>query len=260
MNGDHPYLQPGFVAMAHRGGALLPGNEGVENTVAAFRRAVNLGYRFLETDVHLSSDRRLVAIHDPVLDRVSDGHGQVSDHTWEELTHIRIGGREPIPSLDELLEEFPDSYFNIDLKVDEAPPVLARALAAHRAEGRVCVASFSDARLRWFRDLTRGRVLTAGGRSAIAWTVAVPFLAKHLNTPGRVLQVPVSHRIGLVDVPIVTERMLATAHAAGLRVHVWTINDPAEMRRLIDLGVDGIISDAIDVLRKVATETGRWPA
>lgn len=258
MAGVHPYLQTDFVAMAHRGGSLLPGNVGVENTVAAFRRAVAIGYRFLETDVHVSADGQLVAIHDAVLDRVSDGHGTVAQHTWDELSRMRIGGTEPIARLDDLLEAFPEQCFNIDLKVDAAVPLLAAAISRHHAEERVCVASFSDARLRHFRDLTRGRVLTAAGRSAIAWTALVPVLPRYVNSPGRVLQVPVSHQVGPMRLPIVHPQMLRTAHARGMKVHVWTVNDPIEMRRLIELGVDGIISDAIDVLRQVATETGRW--
>ena len=252
------FFDPPFIAMAHRGGALLAANLGIENTVAAFRNAVTLGYRYLETDVHATADGHLVAFHDERLDRVSDHRGLISDLTLAELRRVRVGGREPVPTMAELLEAFPDARFNIDLKADAAVVPLARLIRDAGAAYRVCVASFSDARLRRFRDVTGGEVATAAGRSAVAYTVATPLLPRLVNSPGAVFQVPVRHTVAGRPVPIVTPRFLATAHRRGMKVHVWDVDDETEMRRLLHLGVDGIITDAVDVLKGVLVKAGRW--
>ena len=254
------YFDPPFIAMAHRGGALLPANRGIENTARAFRNAVSLGYRYLETDVHASADGHLVVLHDDRLDRVSDHQGRVGDFTLTELRAVRIGGREPLPTMAEVLEEFPDARFNIDIKTPEALVPLVRLLRDAGAEGRVCVASFSDASLRRFRDLTGGRVATAAGRSAVLYTVATPLLPGLVNTPGAAFQVPVHHTVAGRRVTIVTPRFLDAAHRRGMKVHVWDVDEADEMRRLLHLGVDGIITDAIDVLKNVLVRAGRWQA
>lgn len=254
------YFDPPFIAMAHRGGALLAANSGIENTVAAFGNAVALGYRYLETDVHATADGHLVVLHDDRLERVSDHHGAVADLTLAQLRQVRVGGREPVPTMAEVFEAFPDARFNIDIKAPAALVPLVRLLRNAGAEHRVCVASFSDTSLRRFRDLTGGRVATAAGRSAVAYTVSIPGLPGILNTPGAAFQVPVRHTVAGRPVTIVTPRFLAAAHRRGMKVHVWDVDDEAEMRRLLDLGVDGIITDAIDVLKNVLVRAGRWPA
>ncbi len=254
----YAFFEPPFIAMAHRGGALLPSNVGIENTVAAFRNAVDLGYRYLETDVHATADAQLVALHDDRLDRVSDQHGRVSDLTLADLAGVRIGGREPIPTMAELFSTFPDACFNIDLKEDAAVAPLARLIDEAAAHDRVCVASFSDARLRRFRDLSGGRVATSAGPSAVAYTVATPLLPRMINTPAAVFQVPVVHTVAGRRLRIVTPRFIEVAHGRGMKVHVWDVDDPDEMRRLLGLGIDGIITDAVDVLRDVLIGVGRW--
>ena len=190
--------RPGAVlAFAHRGGAYHPELEGLENTVAAFRHAADLGYRYLETDVHATRDGVLLAFHDTVLDRVTDLRGEIATLTQEEVGEALIGGRERVPTLAQLFEEFPEARFNIDIKAAPAIPLLAAFLEEREAWDRVLVASFSPGRLRAFRDLTDGRVAT----SAHPWElVAFRFLpsgrlARRL-TGGRpsALQVPHQRR------------------------------------------------------------------
>lgn len=252
------YFDAPFVALAHRGGFVRGVTDGAENTLEAFRAAVDLGYRYCETDVHATRDGHLVAFHDDVLDRVSDARGAIAELDFATVRAAHVGTSGQVPTLDELLEEFPRTRFNIDIKAPGAVDLLADTLARHHAEDRVCVGSFDDARLRRFRDLTRGRVATSIGPMGTAWAALVPVLPAHLTSPGYAYQVPVSQRVRGVEVPIVTPRFVDAAHRAGRQVHVWTINEPAEMHRLLDLGVDGLVSDDIVALRDLLMARGLW--
>lgn len=245
------------LAFAHRGGAYHPGIEGLENTLAAFRHAVALGYTYLETDVHVTRDGVLLAFHDTVLDRVTDRTGSVADVTYAEVQQALIGGAEPVPTLAELFDAFPDARFNIDLKSAGAVDALAAFVEERRAWDRVLVGSFSARRLEAFRRRTRGRVATSAHPLEVAAFVLSPTAAvARLLTRGqpRALQVP--HRQGAFVVA--SERLVRRAHAAGLQVHVWTIDDPIEMNLLLDRGVDGIMTDRTDILRDVLRARGQW--
>lgn len=249
---------PGSViAMAHRGGAEHPDLHGLENTAYAFRHAVGLGYRYLETDVHLAAGDRLIAFHDDVLDRVTDGRGAIAAATTEALLSARIAENHPIPTLAELFEEFPDCSFNIDLKGFGAGAALADLLDLTGRHDSVCVGSFSRRRIQEFRRRTRGRVATSASPVEVALFLASPTgpSARRL-TGGRVaaLQVP-RQRAGI---PVVTRSLVARAHAAGAHVHVWTVDDPEEMSELLDLGVDGLITDRTDLLKDVLVARGLW--
>ncbi len=255
---DFPFFDTRVAAVAHRGGAGHPDIIGRENSLAAFQHAVGLGYRYLETDVHATRDGHLVAFHDDVLDRVTDARGPVRDLTLRELENVRIGGSEAIPTLDSLLETFPDSRFNIDIKHRSAVVPLVKAIERHRAQDRVCVASFSADRIRAFRRLMGRRVPTSVSPAAVLWNRGVPMLPRLLNSPGVAFQLPVSHTIWRQEVTLVTRRLLACAHAVGKVVHVWTVDDETLMNELIDAGVDGIITDRTDTLRSVLTARGIW--
>lgn len=254
--GDYRYFDTRFAAMAHRGGYLSDADQPRENTMYAFTRAVERGYRYLETDAHTSSDGVLFSFHDDTLDRVTDATGVPERLPWSELATVRVAGSDPLPTFDELLETLPDTRFNIDLKVSSAIEPLATTLAVHNAYDRVCVGSFSSARIRAFRRLTGGRVATAAGPLGVAWQAYAPLGRRIAGSPGVVLQIP--PRAWQDRVPVVTPGLIRTAHARGRAVHVWTINDRAEMERLIDLGVDGLVSDTIEVLAQVLAERGLW--
>ncbi len=254
--------QPGSVlAMAHRGGSTHPGLDGLENTLAAFRHAVQLGYQYLETDVHATRDGVLLAFHDQMLDRVTDQVGRLSELTAAQVGRARIAGRHAVPTMAELLVELPDARFNIDLKSDSAIHPLVALINLLGAHDRVCVGSFSPGRMHTFRRLTGGRVATAAVPSEVAAVRAAPSAAvvrRLVRAPGRggpaALQVP--HRRGRLTV--VTAGLVRRAHAAGLHVHVWTVDEAEEMRELLDLGVDGLITDRTDVLRDVLVARGQW--
>jgi glycerophosphoryl diester phosphodiesterase len=251
---------PGPVlAFAHRGGAYHPELEGLENTLAAFRHAADLGYRYLETDVHVTRDGVLLAFHDSVLDRVTDRKGEIAGLTLAEVREALVAGREAVPTLAELFDAFPDARFNIDLKSEGAVPVLADFLAARQAWDRVLVGSFSGRRTSHFRALTGGRVPTCATPLEIAAFRLLPSagLASRL-TRRRFEAFQVPHRRARIQ--IVTPGFVRRAHAAGLQVHVWTIDDADEMRELLDRGVDGLFTDRTDILRDVLIERGQWRA
>ncbi|WP_086801800.1 glycerophosphodiester phosphodiesterase [Streptomyces caniscabiei] len=248
----HPYLDhPGPIAFAHRGGAA----DGLENTMAQFRRAVESGYRYIETDVHASRDGRLVAFHDATLDRMTDGAGRIADLTWKEISHARVAGVEPVPLFAELLDEFPDVRWNIDVKAESALHPLLNLIARTESWDRVCVGSFSESRVARARRLAGPRLATSYGTSGVlglrlrSW--GVPATVRRSAVAA---QVPESH----AGVPVVDHRFVRAAHARGLQVHVWTVNEPQRMHRLLDLGVDGIMTDHIDTLREVLEDRGTW--
>ena len=249
--------QPGAVlAFAHRGGARHPELTGLENTLVAFEHAVRLGYRYLETDVHLTRDGVLLAFHDQELDRVTGTPGTIAAAAYDDLAGALIGGREPIPTMADLLEHFPRVRFNIDLKAEPAVAGLADLVERTASHDRVCVGSFSEARLRAFRRRVSRPVATSYGPVGVGLSRFAPRALAETVLRGRgdALQVP--HRVR--GVTIVTERFVARAHAAGRPVHVWTVDDRAQMNVLLDLGVDGLMTDRTDVLREVLLDRGQW--
>ncbi|MEV7202881.1 glycerophosphodiester phosphodiesterase [Streptomyces griseoluteus] len=248
----HPYLDhPGPIPFAHRGGAA----EGVENTVAQFRRAVALGYRYIETDVHLTADGTLVAFHDDSLDRVTDGTGRVADLPWAEVRQARVGGREPVPLFAELLETFPEVRWNVDVKAEAALLPFLELVGRTAAWDRVCLGSFSEARVRRAQRLAGPRLATSFGTLGVlglrlrSWGLPAPVRGSAVAA-----QVPEAQS----GVPVADGRFVRAAHARGLQVHVWTVNEPERMHRLLDLGVDGIMTDHIDTLREVMEDRGVW--
>jgi glycerophosphoryl diester phosphodiesterase len=250
---EHP------LAMAHRGFSL----DGLENSMAAFRAAVELGFRHLETDVHTTADGVLLLFHDETLDRITDGRGRISELPASTVALARIGGAEPIPLFEELAMAFPDVRLNLDVKDWNSVEPLAAAIERYGLHDRVLIASFSDRRRRAvLKRLSRPAAASAGIVSNALFVLLGPWLPAPLLrlTAGRALrgvhalQVPVNYGA----VTVVTPGFVRRAHRHGLQVHVWTVNDPAEMHRLLDLGVDGIVTDRADLLKAVLQERGRW--
>jgi glycerophosphoryl diester phosphodiesterase len=256
---------PGPIPFAHRGGA----GDHPENTMPAFRAAVAMGYLYLETDVHLTGDGEVVAFHDDVLERVTDRSGRIAELTAAEVAEADAGYRFTrdggatfphrgrgvrVPLLGEILEEWPQARVNIDTKSDAVVEPLAALLRRMGVLDRVCVGSFSDERLRRFRALAGDEVCTSMGPRAIA-CARVCSISGHIPRLGaRCMQIPVRQgRILMADTV-----MIRAAHRSGLPVHIWTIDDPDEMERLLDLGVDGIMSDRLQTLREVLQRRGAW--
>jgi glycerophosphoryl diester phosphodiesterase len=245
---DHP----GPIAFAHRGGA----GGGRENTMAAFADAVALGYRYVETDVHATSDGRLVAFHDRTLDRVTDGVGAIAKLPWDKVAMARIAAEHGVPLLEDVFEEFPFLRINIDVKADGAVDPLAQMIRRTGVTERVCVGSFSDARLARVRAAVGPRLCTSMGPREVFRLWRRSWLRRRPHDGGGAcVQVP-PRAAGL---RLVDERFLSYAHDCGLPVHVWTVDAPAEITRLLDVGVDGIMTDEPAILREILIARGQWP-
>ena len=247
---SHSFLEhSGVLAFAHRGDQ----DSGPENTMVAFEGAVRLGFRYIETDVHATADGVLLVFHDFVLDRLTNQRGRIDRLDWSNLRHARVAGTDPIPRLEELLEEFPDLRVNIEPKSNVAVDLLIDTIRRTRAEMRVCVGSFSDWRLNRVRAALP-QVCTSMGRtettSARLYSVGLPL------RPGGAscAQVPVRWK----GIRIVDQRFIRAMKQRKLQTHVWTVNDPDEMHRLIDLGVDGLMTDRPVQLKAVLIARGQW--
>lgn len=243
--------------LAHRGGNEVA----AENTIAAFEHALSLGVDHLETDVHVTADGVLVAFHDAGLERVAGLAGAIADHRWSDLERLDLGSGQGIPTLATLFERFPRAKFNIDPKHDAAVDPLVDLIREHDAVDRVCIGAFSDARIARASAALGPDLCTSAGPRHIAmlWaaaqagravrgTRAAP-LAQRIAAQHGCLQVPSVFR----GIRLVESHLIEMAHRLGLQVHVWTINEAAEMHDLLDAGVDALISDRVSVLRDVLT-------
>ncbi len=260
------------MAFAHRGGAA----HAPENSWQAFEHALGLGYWYLETDLQATADGVLIAFHDRTLDRVTDRGGRIARLPYRTVAEARIAGTEPIPRLDDLLAAWPDVRFNIDLKDAPAIEPLAEVLRRTGSWDRVCVTSFSAARLRTARRVLDRPVCMAASPIGISMVrFRGPRGPRDQRGPGRAPRRPSPARRGAhlalaermaragvrcaqVPASVATPAFVGRAHALGLQVHAWTVNSPAVMGRLLDTGVDGIMTDQTVALRDVLMSRGQW--
>ncbi len=261
------YLEAGGrIGFAHRGGA----GDHPENTLAAFEASVALGYRYVETDVHTTRDGVVMAFHDDVLDRTTDRSGRIAELTVAEVeaadaghTFSPDGGRSHpwrgrgvrVPRLETILGSWPSLRVNIDPKRDASVEPLVRLLRRLDAFDRVCIGSFSDRRLERVRALSGNAVCTSMGPRAVAAVRFATWAGRRAPRSGAdCMQIPLRG----YGVPLVGAALLTGAHRAGLPVHVWTVDDRGLMDRLLDLGVDGLMTDRPVVLREALSARGAW--
>jgi glycerophosphoryl diester phosphodiesterase len=244
---------PGPFAIAHRGGAGLA----AENTLEAFRRSHALGVRYLETDVRLTVDGGLVAFHDALLNRVTTLTGRVRSHSLATLTATPVRGGGPVLALGALLAAFPDSCLTIDIKDPAVIEPLAQLLNDTGAAGRICAAAARGSWLRQLQALTGPELTTA-----LSWRALAHLASPRLSPPwsgGASQTSGFAHvPLQLGRVPVFRDDLLARAHDRDIKVIVWTVNEPDTMKRLLDSGVDGIITDRPDLLRDVLISRGQW--
>jgi len=246
---------PGPLAFAHQGGA----DEFPENTMKAFEAVAGLGFRYIETDVQVTSDGVVVVHHDDSLDRTTDRSGVIANLPWSVVKEARVHDSEPVPRLDETIDALPEMRFNIDPKIDAAVDPLIDVIRRTGSIDRVCVGSFKDHRLGTIRralgpGLCTGMGMTTTTRLRLG--SYLPGVVGRLvaRTNAACVQVPVRHG----PLPVTDRRSVRLAHALGLAVHVWTVDEPDEMARLLDLGVDGLMTDHPSVLKKVLVDRGQW--
>ncbi len=234
----------------------------------AFSGAVSLGYTHIEVDLRMTADGVVVCLHDATVDRTTDGSGPVEAMTYEELSRLDAGFRHrvpggfphrgrgiAVPTLEELVTAFPGLRMVFDLKVDGMARSLTRIIEAHSLHERVMVGSFSDRRLAEVRAVAGSRVMTSTGTGATRRWLLSSRLGRKVAGEERALQVPLQSR----GVRVVDRRLVDLAHDSGLQVHVWTVNHRGHMHDLLDLGVDGLVTDRADILKEVLEERGEWP-
>lgn len=246
-----PFLaHDGPIAFAHRGGA----SEAPENTLPAFQYAIDLGYRYLETDVHVTADGVLVAFHDDRLDRVTDRTGVIAELPWSEVREARVDGREPIPKFEDVLGAWPDVRINIDPKADDAVAPLIDAIQRTESIDRVCIGSFSDERIARAQVGLGPRLCTGMGPEQMVGLLRA-FAGESVTFTSQAAQIPL---MGFNGRPLATAEFVDVAHRHGIAVHVWTIDNPDEMNMLLDIGVDGIMTDRPVVLRDTLMARNLW--
>jgi glycerophosphoryl diester phosphodiesterase len=249
LDGEHP------IRFAHRGSRIL----WPENTAVAFEGAVGLGYVYIETDVRITRDGVVVVFHDDTLDRTTNAKGPIKDWLFEDIKHLdagwwfdadagypQRGGDAVVSSLDEIFEQFPDVRFNIDLKGAGMEWPVADVIRRHQRQESVMIGSFRGRRISKFRRVTGGSVATSAGPGAAMALYAASRLGKTVSARASAFQVPFDYRGINID-----RRFVASAHAAQAHVHCWTVNDAIDMVRLLDVGVDGIVTDRPDILNEV---------
>ncbi len=250
--------QGGVVVLAHRGWrGLYP-----ENTMLSFEKAAELPIDGLELDIHQTADGVLVVCHDDTVDQTTNGNGRIQDYTFAQLQELDAGYRFTpdaghsypfrgqgitIPTLEEVFETFPDLWINIDMK-QESPSLVrlfAELIRKHNVAHRLCVGSFSNKTVAEFRRACPEVVHVASYAEVLRWLVSSKLrLARLYWGKGQVLQIPpIDPDTGL---QLITPRSVQTAHSHNIAVHVWTVNLQTDMQRLIDIGVDGLISDFPD--------------
>ena len=240
------------LVIAHRGG----GAEAVENSMQSFKQMQNNGFFYLETDAQLTADGQVILFHDSVLDRATTGSGKVSEHTWEQIQQVQNEVGEHPPLLAQVLQDFPQLVLNIDAKSDQVVEPLLAVISQYGAQDRVCLASFSERRLRRIARVNKGvsRSVGMGGMAVIVFAALFPlslarrilYYAGFLGGEITALQVPEKY----YGVPIATKRLLKVCHSLGWALQVWTVNDPAQMRKLLHLGVDALITDYPQVAKE----------
>jgi glycerophosphoryl diester phosphodiesterase len=256
----HPFLSLEHpIRFAHRGSRTL----WPENTHLAFDGVVDLGYRYIETDIRVTRDGVVVVFHDETLERTTNGVGAVADWDWDDLQHLDAGYNfspdgESYPlrgkgvrisRLDDTLSNYPDIHFNIDLKAKRSEWPVADVIVRTRRFDSVLVGGFVDTRTARFRRITKGRVATSAGSAVSAAMYAASRIGRATSDKFEAFQLPANTRGISVD-----KKLVDAIHATESHIHVWTVDDPERLHELLDLGVDGIVTDRPDVLNEVVEE------
>jgi len=244
---DHPVP----FGIAHRGGNTGP----PENTVAAFAAAVEMGYLYLETDVHLSSDGVLVAFHDDDLSRLVGHDAAIGDLRWDEIREIDLGDGHHIPRLEELLDAFPTSRFNIDPKSDQAVEPLASMISEYGLVDNICIGSFEQDRIDRAQALLGPSLCTSPATPGALRVVAAALFWPRWKSRYGCLQIPPRWK----RLPLTSSWFIRRVQRMGMQVHYWTINEVPEMHHLLDRGADAIITDNVVELAAVLEQRRSSP-
>jgi len=257
------------IAFIHRGGAaVVP-----EDTILGFREGLKYGDAVIECDIHSTLDGELVVMHDEIVERTTNGTGRISELSYVEIQRLDAGyhftadngatfpwrGRGvTVPTLGQIYAEFPGRPVNIEIKKCGRADIeerVAAAIAAAGAESRTLVVSQSRTTIQRFREASKHQVATASSSLELLgyWLLTLLHLTWLIDPPFQALQPPEKYK----GIPVVTPGFVRTAHRQNLRVDVWTIDEEADMRRLLSYGVDGIMTDRPDLLARILEQSPR---
>ena len=232
-----------FLPIAHRGG----NTDFPENTIASFKKALELGYTCIETDVQVSLDKVVYVYHDSDFKRLLDIDKKVSDTRSEEIDTYLLAGEHKIPRLQEILDQFPETIFSIDAKSWDVVNPLADIIKESNSMSRVYIASFSDRRVRYLSKILDGKVKTVAGTSQVIKFIIGFLTGFRFSFSADFIQVP-EKKFGI---KLVSHRSIQYAKRIKIPIHVWTVNDQDKMASLIQLGVNGIMTDECEKLKLV---------
>jgi len=237
--------------IAHRGGSFF----GAENTMDCFEHAINMGFKTIETDIQATKDNKLVVFHDLTLDRLTSEKGIIKEKTWNELKNIKVLGKFQIPLLSDIFNIWPEIKINIDPKNDHCIDELIKFLEINDYFDKICIGSFSGKRLEKLRDVFGSKLCTSAGPKEVLKLKIASIIGNHnISIDAQCVQVPIKY----YGIKIIDRKFIEFCHNLNLKVHVWTINDILEMEKLLDLGVDGIISDNLEGLKTVFCKRKIW--
>lgn len=239
-----------FLAFAHRGG----NDFAPENTFESFQFAVENGFKYLETDVHPTSDNKLMAFHDPTLDRVTNAEGRIIDFSSIDLKKVKVKNNYRIPLMEELLESFPNCFFSIDMKCDQSVIPLIDLVKRNNALERVCFASFNQNRLNFVRETFNNKCITSMGPKEIIASKIFSYINLKKNINSHLASMPISR----YNIRLINKRSVAYLQSLNIKVIAWTINNEDQMRHLISIGVDGIMTDKLKLLKNILIEKNLW--
>ena len=240
-----------IIPIAHRGASLLAG----ENSTEAFRKASELGYKLLETDIHGSKDGTAYIFHDDSLERLTGDNRNISDLRDSDIDSIKIKNSNAIPRLSEVFEEFPENYFNLDAKTWQAALPMAKAIKRNCFQSKVCIGSFKNSRINLILEKLGSETCHSMGTSNVIKFYLGSHSGFRLNFSAQCIQLPIAQ----FGISLMTKNIIKYAKKLNIKIHFWTINDAPTIKKLLDLNVNGIMTDDCILLKELMLERGKWP-
>ncbi len=235
------YQKESFIGLSHRGNS----KKFIENSFEAFNSVIQMGYQFIETDLRMTLDKEVIAFHDPDLKRLFNLDLQVKDLTFNEINNLFREKNCRLLTLEEAFKEFPSINFNLDLKVKEVINESIDIVSDLNAFDKVCFASFRDSHTEKVLQHNQNANVSMGMKG-----VALFKFFKFHNKKIKIIQIPLKWN----GIKVLTRNLIERAHKSNLLVHVWTINDRKTINNLIDLGVNGIVTDEPELLIEITKE------
>ena len=241
-----------IVPIAHRGASLVA----TENSFESFRKAFDLGYRIIETDIHSSKDGTAYIFHDNTLERLTGENLKISDLKDVDIDSLKVNKSSIIPRLSNVFEEFPEGLFNLDAKTWEATIPITNTVKKMACSSRVCIGSFNDKHIdAIIRELGVETCHSMGTSNVFKFYLGAQLGIKQ-NFTAQCIQLPIKQ----FGISLITQKILRHARKLGIKIHFWTINNSGLIQKLLELDVDGIMTDDCILLKTIMEKKHKWPA